>query len=83
MPPELKTNRFLTVEQVSDELNVSVAQIRALLRNGDLRGIQLGGRNVWRIGLVDLEDYIAEAYRRTAQRIANGDVEHGGLGGHS
>lgn len=39
-------------------------QIRALLRTGELRGIQVGGRGVWRIGAIDIEDFIAEAYRR-------------------
>lgn len=29
---------------------------------------------MWRIGTRDLDDYIAEAYRRTAERIAAGDL---------
>jgi hypothetical protein len=37
---------------------------------------------MWRIGVNDLEDYITEAYRRTAERIAAGeildDAEHNG-----
>ncbi|MFE4837941.1 helix-turn-helix domain-containing protein [Arthrobacter sp. NPDC056691] len=66
--------RFLTVEQVSEELNVGVPQIRALLRSGELRGIQVGGRGVWRIGANDVEDFIVEAYLRTAERIATGDL---------
>lgn len=32
-------------------------------------------RGLWRIGRQDIEDYIAEAYRRTAQRIAAGELE--------
>jgi hypothetical protein len=28
----------------------------------------------WRIGIQDLEDYIADAYRRTAERIASGEL---------
>lgn len=65
---------FLTVEQIAEELNVSVAEVRALLKSGDLRGIQVGGRNVWRIGANDVEDYIAEAYKRTAEHIAEGGL---------
>lgn len=53
---------------------MSEAQIRALLRSGDLRGIQVGGRGAWRIGVNDVEDFIAEAYRKTAERIAAGDL---------
>lgn len=67
--------RFLTIEQTADELNVNPNQIRALLRSGELRGIQVGGRGVWRIGASDVEDYIAEAYRRTAERIAAGELK--------
>jgi hypothetical protein len=35
---------------------------------------------VWRIGVSDIEDFIAEAYRRTAERIAAGDLEGGETG---
>lgn len=74
MSDETKKYRFLTVEQVAEELNVSVSQIRALLKSGELRGIQVGGRNVWRIAASDVEDYIIEAYRRTAERVAAGEL---------
>lgn len=29
---------------------------------------------MWRIGVNDLEEYIAEAYRRTEERIASGEI---------
>lgn len=74
VPDEIRTYRFLTVEQVAEELNVSVVQIRALLKSGEPRGIQIGGRSVWRIAASDVEDYIAEAYRRTAERLASGEL---------
>lgn len=53
-------------------------QIRALLSSGELRGIQVGGRGLWRIGASDIEDYIAEAYRRTAERTAAGELKDQG-----
>lgn len=67
--------RFLTIEQAAEELNVNANQIRALLRTGELRGIQVGGRGLWRIGATDIEDFIAGAYRRTAERIAAGELK--------
>ncbi|GKV72995.1 helix-turn-helix domain-containing protein [Pseudarthrobacter sp. NCCP-2145] len=74
-----KPRRFLTIEQAADELNVKTSLIRGLIKTGELRGIQVGGRGVWRIGANDIEDYIAEAYRRTAERIAAGElVDEGG-----
>ena len=39
--------RFLTLADVADVLNVTIRQVYALVRNGDLRGIQIGGRGQW------------------------------------
>jgi hypothetical protein len=33
---------------------------------------------VWRIGANDFDNYIAEAYRRTDERIAAGELKHEG-----
>jgi len=61
--------RFLTREQVADELNVSESQVYALIRRGDLRHIKVGGRGVQRIGRDDLEAYIERAYAETERWI--------------
>lgn len=68
-----KRPRFLTVEQVAEELNVGLPTVRMLLKSGELRGIQIGGRGLWRVASVDLESYIADAYRVTAEKITAGD----------
>lgn len=65
--------RFLTIDQVAQELNVGEPLVRAMLKSGELRGIQVGGRGAWRIGVADIEAYIEWAYLKTAERIANGD----------
>ncbi|MFF1880188.1 helix-turn-helix domain-containing protein [Pseudarthrobacter sp. NPDC058196] len=75
MTDELNQPRFLTPTQVAEELNVKPNQVHALIKAGDLRAFQVGGRGMWRIGRQDVEDFIAEAYRRTAQRIAAGELE--------
>lgn len=54
--------RFLTIEQVAEELNVGTPVIRTLLKTGELRGIQIGGRGMWRIGRQDVEAYIEAAW---------------------
>ena len=69
--------RFLTLAQVADELNVKQSLVQGLIRTGELRAFQVGGRGMWRIGRQDVEDFIAEAYRRTAERIAAGELEDG------
>jgi excisionase family DNA binding protein len=50
-------------------LNISASQTYALVRSGDLKGIQIGGRNQWRVERIKLEEFIEEAYRRTAQQL--------------
>lgn len=67
--------RFLTIEQVADELNVGLPSIRALLKSGDLRGIQVGGRGMWRIARQDVEAYIEAAYQKTSQQVQSGNLE--------
>ncbi|MEW1813032.1 helix-turn-helix domain-containing protein [Pseudarthrobacter phenanthrenivorans] len=74
MSDEPAQPRFLTPTQVADELNVKPNQVHALIKAGELRALQIGGRGMWRIGRQDLEDYITDAYRRTAERIATGDL---------
>ncbi|APX03562.1 helix-turn-helix domain-containing protein [Arthrobacter sp. QXT-31] len=74
MSDEPTPRRFLTVEQAAEELNVKSSLIRALIKTGELRAIQIGGRGMWRIGRQDVEDYVSEAYRRTAERIAAGEL---------
>ena len=64
--------RFLKLTDVAEELNISAAQAYALVRSGDLPAIQIGGRGQWRIEEARLEDYIAEAYRRTEEMVACG-----------
>jgi excisionase family DNA binding protein len=75
---EPRPRKFLTVEQVADELNVKQSLIRAQVKNGELRALQIGGRGVWRIGANDIEDCMAETYRRTAECITAGELKDEG-----
>ncbi len=50
MPDEITKRRFLRIEQVAEELATSEIQCRAMLKAGQLKGILIGGRNLWRIG---------------------------------
>ncbi len=73
------TPRFLTLADVGDVLNVTVRQVYSLVRSGDLRGIQIGGRGAWRVEASELEDYIQRQYARTEQAIAESsfdDADH-------
>jgi excisionase family DNA binding protein len=63
------SERFLTLADVAEILNISASQTYALVRSGDLQGIQIGGRNQWRVERSKLEEYIEQAYRRTASNL--------------
>lgn len=61
--------RFLTLADVATVLNISVAQIYALVRRGELRAIKVGGRGQWRVEATQVDAYIAKMYERAAQFI--------------
>lgn len=70
-------SRFLTLTDVSETLNVTLAQTKALVRSGDLVAIKIGGRGAWRVERSALEDYITRMYDETKRFIA-GEQGKGG-----
>ena len=70
--------RFLTLADVAEELSISVAQARSLVRSGDLPAIQVGGRGMWRVESAVLEEYIQRQYERTRSTVAGGREERPG-----
>ena len=63
------TPRFLTLADVAEVLNTSSAQVYALVRRGELRGIKIGGRGQWRVEDAELEKYIARMYDEASQFV--------------
>ena len=63
------TQRFLTLADVTEVLNISTPQAYALVRSGDLPAIQLGGRGIWRVEASELEAYIQRMYAQTRAKI--------------
>jgi excisionase family DNA binding protein len=62
--------RFLTLADVAETLNVSASQVYALVRNGELPAIKLGGRGQWRVEETALDSFIADRYHATERFIA-------------
>lgn len=60
--------RFLTLTDVTEELQISMVQARALVRSGELPAIQIGGRGQWRIESSKLEKYIENKYLEQEQK---------------
>lgn len=69
--------RMLTLEQVQEVLNLGKPLVYALVRSGELRAAQFGGRGIWRVREDDLLAYIDAAYEKTAERIASGQIPDG------
>ena len=61
--------RFLTLADVAENLAISMAQARAMVRSGELPAIQVGGRNQWRVEVTVLEEYIAKKYEENEERL--------------
>ncbi|WP_286217300.1 helix-turn-helix domain-containing protein [Paraoerskovia sediminicola] len=61
--------RFLTLADVSEELNVSAGAAYQLVRSGELPAIQVGHRGQWRVEAAALETYIQHLYAQTRERL--------------
>ena len=60
--------RFLTLADVTEVLNISAVQAYALVRSGELPAIQIGPRRIWRVEATELEAYIERLYARSPSR---------------
>ncbi|HEX6920562.1 MAG TPA: helix-turn-helix domain-containing protein [Actinomycetes bacterium] len=63
--------RFLQLADVAEVLNISSAQVYALVRSGELPAIKIGGRGQWRVEATVLEDYIQRMYAETREFVAS------------
>ena len=63
------TPRFLQLADVAEILNISGAQVYALVRRKELRAIKIGGRGQWRVEASELEAYIQRAYDEAARFV--------------
>lgn len=61
--------RFLTLADVSEQLQLSAPATYALVRSGELPAIQVGGRGQWRIEEAKLEEFIEARYAETARMV--------------
>ncbi len=63
------TPRFLQLADVAEVLNISGAQVYALVRRQELKAIKIGGRGQWRVEASELEAYIQRAYAEADQFV--------------
>ena len=67
----MTSERFLTLSDVADILNISASQTYALVRSGELEAIKIGGRGQWRVERDRLENYISRMYDQTRDFVAS------------
>ena len=65
-PRSITEARFLKLEDVATYLSVSVPQVYALVRSGELPAIKIGGRGVWRVDRKQLDEYLENLQIETA-----------------
>ena len=63
------SSRFMQMQEVADELAVSLSQVYHMVRSGELPAIKVGGRGQWRIERTRLEEYIERKYAETADWV--------------
>ena len=63
--------RFITLEDVADELAITRSQVYAMVRDGELPAIKIGKKGHWRVERARLEEYIAAKYAETAEYVRN------------
>lgn len=64
--------RFLSLADVCEVLQVPMPTVRALVRSGELRAIQVGGKGTWRVENSALEAYIEHRYAVEDERLREG-----------
>lgn len=62
-------DRFLTLDDLAEELSVSRSQAYALVRHGGLPAMKIGGRGQWRIERARLEEWINATHEQTARFV--------------
>ena len=63
--------RFLTLAEVAETLNITLSAARSLVNSGELPAIQLGGKRMWRVEESVLEEFIQTQYEHSRARSSH------------
>ncbi len=70
-------DQLLTLEDVADRLKISVSTVRRWVKSNELRSIKIGNRGQYRIGLRDLEEFLAEQEAQQPDATAVATLKRG------
>lgn len=65
-------DKFLTIAEVAENLQLSAQGVRALIQSGDLPAIQVGARRLWRVPESAFDAYIERQLKATRDMVAAG-----------
>ena len=65
-------DKFLTIAEVAENLQMSAQGVRSLIQSGDLPAIQVGARHLWRVPESAFEAYIERQLKATREMVAAG-----------
>mgnify|MGYP003087062623 FL=1 len=63
--------RFLTLAEVAETLNITLSAARSLVNSGELPAIQLGVKRMWRVEESVLEEFIQTQYEHSRARLSH------------
>jgi len=69
--------RFLTLDEIAEDLASSRAQVYALVRSGDLPALKIGGRGQWRVDRTAFEDWVTRTAASTAAWVQRNPLNAG------
>jgi len=69
--------RFLTLDEIAEDLASSRAQVYALVRSGDLPALKIGGRGQWRVDRAAFEDWVTRTAASTAAWVQRNPLNAG------
>ncbi|WP_303324846.1 helix-turn-helix domain-containing protein [Actinomyces radicidentis] len=66
------SEKFLTIAEVAENLQLSAQAVRALILSGDLPAIQVGARHLWRVPESAFDGYVERQLEATRTMVAAG-----------
>ncbi|PHP52381.1 helix-turn-helix domain-containing protein [Actinomyces ruminis] len=68
-------DKFLTIAEVAEHLQLSAQGVRALIQSGELPAIQVGARHLWRVPESAFDEYVERQLAATRQMVASGSAK--------
>ncbi|WP_103061887.1 helix-turn-helix domain-containing protein [Actinomyces qiguomingii] len=68
-------DKFLTIAEVAEHLQLSAQGVRSLIQSGELPAIQVGARHLWRVPESAFDEYVERQLAATREMVASGSAK--------